>query len=274
MQATICAMLREKTLRIKNNSSDGDFMMQKQKLWGRLASVTLLGSLVACTGAVKDERDPLENWNRGVQSFNDHADEYVFRPLATGYRWITPYFVNEGVSNLFSNINDIGVTVNDLLQFKLTQTGLDGSRFLINSVAGVGGLVDVAEMLDLPKHKEDFDQTLGVWGVPMGPYVVLPFLGSSSPRAITGRLGDAAMNPVNYVGMGVLGLNSGTTASAISSGSFALKTLDARADHLGAEKVLNEDTDDRYEFLKNAYFQQRDYLVNDGKGADHVMDIE
>lgn len=249
-------------------------MMQKQKLLVRLVSVTLLGSLVACAGTVKDERDPLENWNRGVQSFNDRADEYVFKPLATGYRWITPSFVNEGVSNLFSNVNDIGVTVNDLLQFKLAQTGLDGSRFLINSVAGLGGLVDVAEMLDLPKHKEDFDQTLGVWGVPMGPYVVLPFLGSSSPRGITGRVGDAAMNPVNYVGIGALGLSSGTTASAISSGTFALKTLDTRADHLGAEKVINEATDDRYEFLKNAYFQQRDYLVNDGKGADDVMDVE
>ncbi len=250
-------------------------MSQKKKVLARLISAMLATSLVACAGVVKDERDPIENWNRGVQTFNDHADKYVLKPLATGYRWITPSFVDTGVTNVFSNINDIDVTINDLLQFKLHQTGLDGSRFLINSVAGIGGLIDVAEMIDLPKHKEDFDQTLGVWGIPSGPYIVLPFLGSSSPRAITGRVGDAAMNPLNYVGIGLLGLKSGTTASAISSGSNALKILDVRADHLGAEKVFNEAAEDHYQFIKNSYFQQRDYLVNDGEGANHddVMDI-
>jgi len=250
-------------------------MTIKQRIFTHLISATLLGSLVACTGAVKDARDPLENWNRGVQSFNDHADEYVLKPVATGYRWVMPSFADKGVSNLFSNINDIGVTINDLLQFKIAQTGLDGSRFLVNSVAGLGGLIDVADMLDLPKHKEDFDQTLGIWGVPSGAYVVLPFLGSSSLRAMTGRVGDAAMNPVNYVGFGVLGLSSGGAASAISSGTFALKALDTRADYLGAEKVVNEAAEDRYEFLKNSYFQQRDYLVNDGEGLNNndVLDI-
>ncbi len=250
-------------------------MTTKQKILTRLIGAILLGSLVACTGAVKDARDPLENWNRGVQSFNDHADEYVLKPVAIGYRWIMPSFADRGVSNLFSNINDIGVTVNDLLQFKIAQTGLDGSRLLINSVAGFGGLVDVADILDFPKHKEDFDQTLGVWGVPSGAYVVLPFLGSSSLRAITGRVGDAAINPVNYVGFGVLGLSSGGASSAISSGTFALKALDARADYLGAEKVVNEAAEDRYEFLKNSYFQQRDYLTHDGVGLnnDDVLDV-
>jgi len=250
-------------------------MTTKQRIFTRLIGVTLFGSLVACTGAVKDARDPLENWNRGVQSFNDHADEYVLKPVATGYRWVMPSFADKGVSNLFSNVNDIGVTINDLLQFKIVQTGLDGSRFLINSVAGFGGFIDVADMLDLPKHKEDFDQTLGVWGVPSGAYVVLPFLGSSSLRAITGRVGDTAMNPINYVGFGVLGLSSGGTASAISSGTFALKALDTRADYLGAEKVVNEAAADRYEFLKNSYFQQRDYLVNDGEGLNNndVLDV-
>ncbi len=249
-------------------------MTQQQKLFTRLIGATLLTSLAACSSVVKDERDPLENWNRGVQTFNDNVDEYALKPAAKGYRWVMPSFADQGVTNLFGNVNDIGVVINDLLQFKLAQTGLDGSRFIINSVAGVGGLVDVADMVGLPKHKEDFDQTLGVWGIPSEPYIVLPFFGSSSPRGIVGRMGDAAMNPVNYVGAGVLGLSSGATATAVSSGTFALKILDTRADHLGAEKVVREAAVDHYEFLKNSYFQQRDYLVNDGQNdKNDVMDI-
>ncbi len=239
-------------------------MTQQQKLFTRLIGITLLGSLAGCTGTVKDNRDPLENWNRDVHSFNEGADEYVMKPVAQGYRFVMPSFADEGVSNVFDNINDLGVTINDALQFKLAQAGLDGSRFIVNSVAGVGGLIDVADMIDLPKHKEDFDQTLGVWGIPAEPYIVLPFFGSSSPRGIVGRFGDAAMNPVNYVSLGT----SGIVSSAISGGTNALKTLDVRADHLGAEKVLNEAAADRYEFLKNSYYQQRDYLVNDGEGVD------
>ncbi len=248
--------------------------MQNKKLLARFISATLMSSLVACTSAVKDPRDPLENWNRGVQLINDNADEYVMKPVAVGYRFVMPSFADQGVSNLFSNVNDVGVVINDVLQFKLTQAGLDSSRLVVNSVAGLGGLVDVADMIGLEKHKEDFDQTLGVWGVPKDPYIVLPFLGPSSPRGIVGRIGDAAMNPSNYVGFGVLGLSSGATATAISSGTNALKTLDVRADHLGAEKVVQEASSDRYEFIKNSYFQQRDYLVNDGEGADKtdVMD--
>lgn len=133
--------------------------------------------MVACTALpVKDQRDPLESWNRDVQSFNERADEYVMKPVATGYRFVMPSFASEGVSNAFGNMGDIGVTLNDVLQFKLAQAGLDSSRFMVNTVAGVGGLVDVADMVGLSKHKEDFDQTLGVWGLPSDPYIVLPFL--------------------------------------------------------------------------------------------------
>lgn len=239
--------------------------MQKQQIAVRLIGATLLTSLVACTSAeVKDQRDPLESWNRDVQSFNERADEYVMKPVATGYRFIMPTFASQGVSNVFSNVGDIGVVVNDMLQFKLAQAGLDGSRFIVNSVAGIGGLVDVADMVGLPKHKEDFDQTLGVWGLPAEPYMVLPFFGPSSPRGIVGRAGDAAMNPVNYVGLGVV---SGAVSSAISGGTNALKVVDIRTNHLGAENVINEAAEDHYEFVKNSYFQQRDYLVNDGEGS-------
>jgi phospholipid-binding lipoprotein MlaA len=276
MQVAICAMLREKTARIKNNNTIGEFMNTMKKPFTRFMCVSLLSSLVACTGTpVKDARDPMENWNRDVQSFNESADKHVMAPVAYAYRWAMPSFANEGVSNLFDNVSDIGVSINDLLQLKFAQGGQDTSRFLVNTVAGLGGFIDVADMIGLPKHKEDFDQTLGFWGVPNEPYVVIPFLGPSSPRGIVGRLGDSAMNPVNYVGFGVMGLSTGATATAISSGSSALKGIDTRADHLGAEKVLNEATEDRYNFVKNSYFQQRDYLVNDGSETkeDDFFDI-
>jgi phospholipid-binding lipoprotein MlaA len=254
----------------KNNPNNGDFKMKKQQIAARLIGATLLTSLVACTGAVKDSRDPLENWNRDVQSFNDTADAHIMKPIATGYRFIMPSFADQGVSNLFDNVNDVGVVINDVLQFKLVQAGLDGSRFIINSAAGLGGLVDVADMVGLPKHKEDFDQTLGVWGLSSEPYLVLPFFGPSSPRGMVGRIGDVAMNPVNYVGFGV----SSAISSAISGGTNVVKAVDIRADHLGAEKVIEEAAADHYEFIKNSYFQQRDYLVNDGVDADKtdVMD--
>lgn len=225
-----------------------------QKHWpGRLGCFILLSTLIGCATHPKDPRDPLENWNRGVQSFNDKLDHYAMQPVAKAYQWITPAFVNRGVTNFFSNVGDIGVTMNDLLQCKFWQTGQDGARFLVNSVAGLGGFVDTAAMLNLPRHNEDFDQTLGVWGVPSGPYLVLPFFGPSSTRGIGGMIGDAAMNPISYVG-----------SAAITSGLFALNAVDLRADNLSTEKIATEAALDRYDFFKNAYFQQRDYLVRDG----------
>jgi phospholipid-binding lipoprotein MlaA len=209
--------------------------------------------LTGCAANVKDPQDPLEGWNRGMQSFNDNLDDAVMKPVAKAYRWITPSFVDRGITNFFSNINDIGVTINDLLQFKISQTGMDSSRFIVNSVAGVAGFVDVAAIIDLPKHNEDFDQTLGVWGVPTGPYLVLPFFGPSSPRGVGGMIGDAAMNPISYVNCGF-----------ITGGLFALNAADQRADNLSTEKIATEAAIDRYDFFKSAYFQQRNYLVKDG----------
>ena len=209
--------------------------------------------------------DPLGGWNRGVQSFNDKFDDYAMKPVAKGYKWIMPEFADQGVSNFFSNINDIAVTINDLLQFKLAQTGMDGSRFLLNSTAGLAGFFDVAALIDLPKHHEDFDQTLGVWGIPTGPYLVLPLLGPSSPRGVAGLIGDAAANPATYVGLGVFPGLENAIETAISAGTNVLNVVDKRADNLATEKVVSEAASvDRYEFIKNAYFQRRNFLVNDG----------
>ena len=203
--------------------------------------------VISGCATTNNANDPLEGWNRGAQSFNDKIDQYALKPVAKGYQWIMPNFADQGITNFFSNINDISVTLNDLLQFKLKQTGMDGSRFLVNSTAGIGGLLDIASMIDLPKHNEDFDQTLHVWGVPSGPYLVLPLFGPSSPRGATGLVGDAAVNPATYI-----------------AGMNVLNVVDKRADNLTTEKILTEASVDRYEFIKNSYLQRRSFLVNDG----------
>jgi len=239
--------------------------MQQKKLTIQLGCIVLLGLLAGCATTAKDPQDPFEGWNREVQTFNDKLDDYLMKPVAKGYQWITPSFVDRGVSNFFSNINDIGVTLNDLFQCKISQTGMDGARFLVNTTAGVAGFVDVAAMIDLPKHNEDFDQTMGVWGVPSGPYLVLPFFGPSSPRGVGGLIGDAAMNPISYLDSGV-----------ISGGLFGVNAVDLRADNLANEKIATEAAVDRYAFFKSAYFQQREYLIHDGNmpEGEELLDIE
>jgi phospholipid-binding lipoprotein MlaA len=227
--------------------------MQMKKLMIQLGCLVLSSILIGCATTSKDPKDPLESWNRGVQTFNDKLDDYFMKPVSKGYQYVTPSFVDEGISNFFSNINDIGVTVNDLLQFKISQTGMDGSRFIVNTIAGVAGFVDVATKIDLPKHHEDFDQTMGFWGIPSGPYLVLPFFGPSSPRGVGGLVADAALNPISYLDSGV-----------ISSGLFGVNAIDLRADNLANEKVASEAAVDRYAFFKSAYFQQREYLIHDG----------
>ncbi|MDO9104086.1 MAG: VacJ family lipoprotein [Methylovulum sp.] len=233
-------------------------------LSGLLASM-LLGGCASGT-------DPWKGWNQGAQSFNDSLDKGVIKPLAQGYQWITPDFVDKGVTNFFSNINDIGVTVNDLLQFKILQGGMDASRLLVNSTVGVAGIMDVAQSIDLPKHREDFGQTLGFWGIPTGPYLVLPIFGPSSPRDTVGLIGDALLNPLTYVSF-----IGGTAAGAATAGSKVVDVADTRADAMATEKIVDEASTekDRYEFTKNAYQQRRTYLVNDGNTTeDESFELE
>lgn len=225
--------------------------MQNNKFF---ITFTLLAVLAGCATTGTDPIDPWEGWNRDVQTFNDELDKHILQPVAEGYNWIMPDFVHRGVSNFFNNVDDIAVVVNDLLQGKLAQTGEDSVRFLLNSTLGLGGLIDVAAELDLPKHNEDFDQTLGVWGVPTGPYLVLPVFGPSSPRGIAGRIAASAMNPINYF-----------TGPFVSAGLSALNAIDIRADALSLEKIATEAALDRYTFFRDSYLAQRRYLMLDGK---------
>jgi phospholipid-binding lipoprotein MlaA len=226
-----------------------------------VSSLVISSVLGGCASTAKpNELDPWEDWNRGTQEFNDGLDKAVIKPLANGYMWITPKFVDNGITNFFSNLNDIGVTINDFMQLKLMQGGMDASRFLVNTTAGVAGFVDVANMIELPKHHEDFGQTLGFWGVPSGSYLVVPFLGSSSPRELVGAIGDALMNPLTYTFV----FAGGAAVSAVNTGAKTVDVTDTRADLMPTEKLVDEASIDRYAFIKNAYQQRREYLIHDG----------
>ncbi|MFK5948902.1 MAG: VacJ family lipoprotein [Methylococcales bacterium] len=237
----------------------------RNKRAGFFTGFILLTALNGCsTTPVVDERDPFEAWNRKVYSVNEKLDDYAMKPVAKAYRWITPSFVDKAVTNVFSNIDDIGVTINSALQGKFSQSGWDFSRFIVNSTVGVGGMIDVASMIELDKHDEDFGQTLGYWGVPTGPYIVLPLLGASSARGIFGLVGDAAMDPTSYFTFYIPGSTFYITASA-----NALKYTDIRADYLGTEAAAEEaSVFGKYEFYRNSYLSKRKALVTDSVESD------
>ncbi len=242
----------------------------------KIFTTTLILFSVACsTTPDKKEVEPkkidaFESWNRGVQSFNEDMDAAVLKPMAKGYISVTSNAVERGVTNFFSNIDDIGVTVNDLLQFKITQSGMDASRFVVNTTAGGLGIFDVAQMIDLPKHNEDFGQTLGFWGVPSGDFLMLPFAGPSSPRDAVGMLGDALLNPFNYTFL----FGGGIAITAATTGVGTLDVTNTRANLMGTEKMVNEAATDKYNFIKNAYQQRRDYLIHDGNvSTDEDVDL-
>ncbi len=245
------------------------------KLVFQLCLIIFAVVLSGCASTPKNPEDPWEDWNRGTQKFNDNVDDYVMKPVAKGYQYVTPEVVDESITNFFSNLKDIGVTVNDLLQLKFKQGGMDAGRFLVNSTVGVVGLIDVASMIDLPKHNEDFGQTLGVWGVPSGPYLVLPFIGPSSPRGAAGLVGDAVMHPLTYTFL--VGGSLSTAASAAATGARSVEAVDKRADFLKVEKVATEAAIDRYAYFREAYKQRRKYLIYDGnvpEGKEYNFDVD
>lgn len=193
--------------------------------------------------------DPYEGFNRAMYTFNEKVDNYVAEPIAKAYKWITPNFVQTGISNFFNNTKNVNVVLNDVLQGKLTQSAQDTGRLLVNTTVGLGGLFDVATHVGLEQHDEDFDQTLATWGVPKGAYLVLPIIGPSTARGIPGSVVDTAANPVTYVGLPVQ----------------VLSMLNARANAEGALKFIDEAALDPYVFTRESFLQWRDFLASDGK---------
>jgi phospholipid-binding lipoprotein MlaA len=198
-------------------------------------------------------RDPLESINRGVYHFNDGVDNLLLKPAAEIYRGVLPQFVRTGVSNFFSNLNDVIVALNNLLQGKFLNAVSDVGRIVINTTAGLLGVIDVATEAGLEKHNEDFGQTLGYWGLGDGPYLVLPFLGPSSLRDGVGLVGDIYTWPVTYV-----------KPPRSRNQLAALNFVNRRAELLDTSKILETAALDPYEFLRDAYLQRRRNLVYDG----------
>lgn len=219
-----------------------------------IVSILSLVLLSGCATTSGDQRDPIEGLNRAIYQFNDGLDRMVFKPVAEGYRNVVPGPVDKGVTNFFGNLEDVVTTVNDLLQFKFIQGGSDAARVLINSTIGIFGLIDIASHFGLEKHNEDFGQTLGHWGMGPGPYLMLPIYGPSSLRDVTGRFVDAsAFDPIYKIDH----IPTRNTLRVIEG-------VDKRADLLGASSVLEQAALDRYNFLKESYFQKREHEVNDG----------
>ena len=224
------------------------------------ASLLLTGcSSISGISKYAQQKDPLESFNRGVFAFNDTLDRAIIKPVAQGYSAVTPGPVKNMVNNFFSNLDDVVVTVNDLLQFKFRQAASDGSRVIFNSTFGVLGLFNVVDKLE--KHNEDFGQTLGYWGVSSGPYLVLPFFGPSSVRDGSGLYADSFAS--------VIGRTKNMSAR---NRDWLAEGVNTRAGLLEGEKVLDEAIIDRYSFIRDAYLQRRQSLVYDGNPPRQKFD--
>ncbi|MEM6640706.1 MAG: VacJ family lipoprotein [Pseudomonadota bacterium] len=225
----------------------------------RLASLLVLCiGMTSMWGCSHTAVDPYEQTNRKIQAFNDGADRVLFKPVAKAYRTVTPDFAEAGIANFISNLNEPYTALNQLLQGKPGLAIHDLGRFLINSTFGLGGLIDAGTDLGLEKHTEDLGQTLGVWGMGAGPYLVLPIFGPSNPRDAIGLIGNNLGNPPVYLE------DRGARNAAVG-----MQIIDARAQLLKAERLIRGD---RYLFLRDAYLQRRDYLVNDGVVEDSFLD--
>lgn len=198
--------------------------------------------------------DPWEGFNRRVFAFNEVVDRYALKPVATGYRNVTPEPVQTGVGNFFSNLGEVRTALNSLLQGKPGNAGLATSRFLINSTVGVGGLLDYATHMQITADNEDFGQTLAVWGWEDSRYLMLPLLGPSTLRDTTGLPADMATNPAMYI-----------DDDAVRVGLTALNIVDIRAGLLDQEALIRGD---RYRFIRDAFLQRRQFLINDGELGD------
>ncbi len=219
-----------------------------------ILSLTLAG---CATGPNANPRDPLEPYNRTVFGFNDAVDRTVLKPIATAYRNVTPGVVRTGVGNFFSNLEDFWSLANSVMQLKGQAVVDTAVRLSVNTFLGLAGVIDLAEEMGIERHKEDFGQTLGHWGVPGGPYVVLPFLGNFTLR-------DASALPVDFKGDMVSNLSHKRSRYSLK----ALNLVDTRAEFLNASSLIEGAALDKYTFTRDAYLQARRSLIYDGNPPD------
>lgn len=217
-------------------------------------SLTLI-AVILCGCAASETRveyDPWEPANRGVYRFNDTLDRAILKPVARGYKFVVPTFVRKGVTNFSFNLRTPSSAINNFLQGKPKRGFDDLARFLFNSTMGIGGLIDVASAGGLEQYNEDFGQTFAVWGMPEGPYMVLPLLGPSTLR-------DAVAAPFNFLADPLLHYDN----SSVRDKLYVLRAINLRSRLLAAEKLL-EDSKDRYITIRESYLQNRNFVIHDG----------
>jgi phospholipid-binding lipoprotein MlaA len=218
------------------------------------ASLALLVTSGCATGPERKPGDPFEPANRAIFTFNDKLDTYIAQPIAKGYQKVTPQPLRQAITNFFSNLGDADNFANNLLQLKITDAVQDLMRIAMNTTFGLGGLIDFATAAGLPKHHQDFGLTMGHYGVPAGPYLVLPLFGPSSVRDGIGMAVDVKANVINYF------------EPAVRNPLYIAQFVSARSDLLGATDLLKQAALDPYSFVRDAYRQQRESLIRGSQG--------
>ena len=212
------------------------------------------------TAISHSDEDPFQNINKKTHNFNQTLDSSLASPAASFYKTITPDILEVGITNFTHNIEDLSISVNNFLQGKPSEGMSDLLRFTINSTIGFAGFFDIASNLGFTKHDEDFGQTLAVWGIPEGPYVVLPGLGPSTLRDTLAMIPDAFLTPL-------YGIDHDRTSYSLT----AIDLIDTRARYLGLESVV---IGDEYLFYRDAYLQSREYDILDGNIEDEFDEFD
>ena len=222
-----------------------------------LAIGVVLLSTGCATGPNANPADPFEPMNRQVSRFNQGVDDVFMKPVATVYHDVLPSPVRTGVSNFFGNLSDVWSFANNVAQLKLQGSAESAMRVSVNTVLGFGGLLDIATEAGINRHSEDFGQTLGHWGVPSGPYLVLPILGPSTVRDTAALFVDVHGDPVNFI-----------NDIAVRNSMYLLRLVDIRSNLLRVSQLLDDAALDRYTFTRDAFLQRRRNAVHDGDLPD------
>ena len=220
---------------------------------GRVALIAASAGLLGGCATSGNPKDPVEGFNRAMFGINEGLDQVVIRPVASGYEALLPSPLQTGVSNFFSNIADLMIGVNNLLQGKPAQAASDAGRVIVNSTMGFLGIIDVASSMGMEKHEEDVGQTFGRWGMGDGAYIVLPFFGPRTVRDTLGLVFDIYTDPVAHV-------DHVPTRNAL----LATRIVSDRAELLKADKIIEEAALDKYSYIRDAYLQRRRSLIHDG----------
>lgn len=239
-------------------------MSERTRRAAGLFLATLCLALAGCatTRIAPSESDPWERMNRGTYAFNDAIDRAVLKPVARAYRRYVPQFMRTGMTNFLTNLAYTTTLANNILQLKLKDAASDTGRLLLNTTLGLGGLLDPATDAGLPRNDEDFGQTLGRWGVPAGPYLVLPFLGPSTLRDAPSLYVDIQTDVRRHI-----------ANNSIDFAFAGISIVDRRARLLPAEAAI-EGAFDPYALIRNAYLDRREYLVRDGDVPEQDLEDE